>query len=144
MMFENVCMPTGNRFSRFVSISAKTFYVTMSFIRRQSYKKTLEFACLLGKKWLIKKNVDNSLLFTRRPTLFPFSWRGSAAAIQTTLRLYIKRRCGCVASFFCSCFKKIFEGYAISLPKNLVVSNIILTFALDICKWLNSFGLLSQ
>ena len=30
----------------------------MSFIRRQSYKKTLEFACLLGKKWLIKKNVD--------------------------------------------------------------------------------------
>ena len=70
-------MPTGNRFSRFVSISLKTFSVTMSFIRRQSYKKTLEFACLLGKKWLIKKNVDNTPLFTRRPTQPPCSWRGT-------------------------------------------------------------------
>ena len=52
-------------------------YTKKSWEILQSYKKTLEFACLLGKKWLIKKNVDNTPLFTRRPTQPPCSWRGT-------------------------------------------------------------------
>ena len=40
-------------------------------------KKLCNSLVCQGKKWLIKKNVDNTPLFTRRPTLPPCSLRGT-------------------------------------------------------------------
>ena len=72
----------------------------MSFICRQSYKKSLEFACLLGKKWLIKKNVDDTPLLPvaqhslhaagkellpQYKQLYDYILRGGAAALPLVL-----------------------------------------------------------
>ena len=129
MMFENVCMPTGNRFSRFVSISAKHLVSQCLLFVGKVTKKKLEFACLSSFFLLVAQHSLHTA--------------GKELLAQYNQRLYIKRRCGCVASFFVLVSRKI--SMAMQFPcRKLGSFKYYSYFCPDICKWLNSFGLLSQ